>query len=178
MFSTQTKTAQANLNSPISHTLRRLFGVAAVSAVVALSAIPATASAHGRWEHGWHGDHFGWWWVDAEIWTAYGAGYPWYPGYPYAYVPPYYAAPPAPADNTNTYLPPPPQVWYYCDAGQGYYPQVPSCPTGWRVVTVSQPQAAITPPPALPTAPPATAPAPAVPPSKPDASGVVVTPVK
>jgi len=109
----------------------------------------------GRWDHGWHGGHYGWWYIDAGVWTL----YPYYPGYYYGY--PYYApapygyVPPAPVVNSN--LPPPPQSWYYCDAAQAYYPYVQSCPAGWRAVP-AQPANSQTP--ATATAP-APAPAPA-----------------
>ena len=86
----------------------------------------------GRWDHGWHGGHYGWWYIDGGLWTA----YPYYPYgyYPYyAYPAPYgYVPPESPAVNSN--LPPPPQNWYYCDAARGYYPYVQTCPGGWRPV--------------------------------------------
>jgi len=41
--------------------------------------------------------------------------------------------PTAPAPSA----PPPAQYWYYCDAAKGYYPYVPSCPAGWRMVPAS-----------------------------------------
>jgi len=88
----------------------------------------------GRWVHGWHGGVYGWWWFNAGLWWPYyGWGYPYYPYYDYPY--PYYPYPP-PGDPAATYggTPPPEQTWYYCDAARGYYPQVPSCPGGWRPV--------------------------------------------
>ncbi len=91
----------------------------------------------GRFEHGWHGGRFGWWWVGpAGAWTWYAYNPYYYPGYPYPYYygyPPGYAYPPAEAPSVGS-LPAPPQVWYYCDASKAYYPQVPSCPGGWRAM--------------------------------------------
>jgi len=90
----------------------------------------------GRWDHGWHGGHYGWWYIDAGVWTP-------YPYYPYGYYP-YYAYPapyPVPygyvAEESavaNRNLPPAPASWYYCDAARAYYPYVQSCPSGWRQV--------------------------------------------
>jgi hypothetical protein len=137
--------------SPLPHFTRRLalstaLSLAALTAVLA----PGAAQAYGRWEHGWHGDRLGWWWVDAGVWTWYAAGYPYgpyYPGYPYGYAPPYYYAPPVQAPVV-TNIPAPPQSWYYCEAAKGYYPQVPNCPTGWRSVPAAPPVAPAAPAPA------------------------------
>jgi hypothetical protein len=94
----------------------------------------------GRWEHGWHGGNYGWWYIDAGIWTAYPWGYP-YGYYPYAAYPPYaYVAPEASVTYNN--LPPQQQTWYYCDAARAYYPAVQSCPAGWRPVPAAPPPGA------------------------------------
>jgi hypothetical protein len=118
---------------------RRLALAAALGAATLGTALaPTAAQAYGRWEHGWHGGRMGWWWVDAGIWSWYAN--PWwypyygYPGYPYA---PYPYAPPVSVAPGN--LPPPMQSWYYCDAAQGYYPHVASCPGGWRAVPAVPP---------------------------------------
>jgi hypothetical protein len=78
----------------------------------------------GAWREGWHDGRRGWWWVVGGVWYYYPA--PVYP-YPDPYQPPVVVAPAAP---------PPPQgrVYYYCYNPPGYYPYVPSCPTGWRAV--------------------------------------------
>ncbi len=94
----------------------------------------------GRWHEGYHGGHFGWWWIVGGVWYWYPR--PVYP-YPDPYVPPVYierpavvapapAAPPAP-----TAAPPQssaPGTWYYCDSAKSYYPYVADCPGGWRPV--------------------------------------------
>jgi len=105
----------------------------------------------GRWDHGWHGGHFGWWYIDAGVWTP-------YPYYPYGYYPYYgypapyvYAAPPSAAVNSN--LPQQAQNWYYCDAARAYYPYVQNCPAGWRAVPAQPPAPAPAPAPAPSTAP-------------------------
>ncbi len=76
----------------------------------------------GAWRHGWRDGHVGWWWVVGDVWYFYPA--PVYP-YPDPYQPPMASTPPPDA---------PPAVYYFCDSLRGYYPYVPSCPTGWRVV--------------------------------------------
>jgi hypothetical protein len=93
----------------------------------------------GRWIHGRHGDHLGWWWVVAGIWYFYPA--PVYP-YPNPYVPPMAIRPAPPA------APPPPAAapqsspyWYYCAAAKAYYPYVNSCPGGWQNVPAIPPDA-------------------------------------
>lgn len=129
-----------------------------------------------HWERGWHGDRWGWWWVDAGLWSWY-ATYPYYYGYPYyPYYDPYYTVPPGYAvPNPDAHVPagsvpPTPQSWYYCDASATYYPYVQSCASGWRAVPATPPSNAApsapapTPAPAAPPAAPAPAsPAPAAP---------------
>jgi hypothetical protein len=83
----------------------------------------------GRWHHGWHDDHFGWWWIVGGLWYFYPQ--PVYP-YPDPYAPPVVVTQPPPAAAS-------PQVWYYCDSARGYYPYVPSCPGGWRTVPAVPP---------------------------------------
>jgi hypothetical protein len=84
----------------------------------------------GRWEHRYHDGRYGWWWFAGGLWYWYPT--PVYP-YPDPYVPPVVVAPPA-APPAVAAAAPPPQYWYYCDSGRGYYPYVPSCPSGWRAV--------------------------------------------
>jgi hypothetical protein len=83
----------------------------------------------GHWEHEYHDGRLGWWWVIAGLWYFYPQRV--YP-YPDPYTPPpvVVVQPSAPAPS----VPPPAQYWYYCDAAKGYYPYVPSCPGGWRMV--------------------------------------------
>jgi hypothetical protein len=91
-----------------------------------------------HWYHGWHGGSWGWWYVDAGLWSYY-AAYPYWWYYP-TYYDGYWSrpygedvAPAAPA------VPPQPAVWYYCDAARAYYPNVASCPSGWRTVPATPP---------------------------------------
>ncbi len=82
----------------------------------------------GHWTHGYHDGRLGWWWVVAGLWYFYPQRV--YP-YPDPYTPPVVIVPPAqPAPSAA----PPAQYWYYCDAAKAYYPYVPSCPGGWRMV--------------------------------------------
>jgi hypothetical protein len=82
----------------------------------------------GHWVHDFHDGRYGWWWFAAGLWYWYPA--PIYP-YPDPYVPPVAVVEPAPLAPS---APPPPQYWYYCDSAGSYYPYVPACPSGWRVV--------------------------------------------
>lgn len=91
----------------------------------------------GRWYHGGYGGRIGWWWIVAGTWYFYpGPVYP----YPNPYVPPVvnqtYVVPPA------TPGPAPIQYWYYCAAAKGYYPYVPTCPSGWQKVPETPPPGA------------------------------------
>jgi len=103
----------------------------------------------GRWNHGWHGGRFGWWYIDAGVWSP----YPYY--YPYRYWDPYYSVYPAPyyvlpeAPPSGANLPPQAASWYYCDAARAYYPYVQSCASGWRPVAANP-----APAPSAPGAPP------------------------
>lgn len=83
----------------------------------------------GAWRHGTHGGRIGWWWVAGGMWYFYPQ-----PVYPYPYPDPYRPpvvvveqAPPAPQA-------PAVQFWYFCEAAGGYYPYVPTCPSGWKTV--------------------------------------------
>ncbi len=83
----------------------------------------------GYWYHGPHAGRLGWWWVVGGAWYFYPA--PVYP-YPNPYEPPpsWIVSPPA----TSAPPAPPATFWYYCEAGNGYYPYVTTCPGGWRQV--------------------------------------------
>ena len=97
----------------------------------------------GSWHQERHDGIFGWWWVAAGMWYFYPQ--PVYP-YPDPYAPPVVVQPvvvvqPAPAPTPPQ--PPAPVVqaqnWYYCEASKGYYPYVPSCPAGWKMVSPTPP---------------------------------------
>lgn len=104
----------------------------------------------GEWRNSCFGGRCGWWWFAGGQWYFYER-----PVYPYPLVvseftfvepvpapvyvapaPPVYVAPPPPPPVrlSPAPLPPPPQMYYYCDNPPGYYPTVPSCPTGFRQV--------------------------------------------
>jgi hypothetical protein len=88
----------------------------------------------GHWAHERHDGRLGWWWVIPTLGLWYWYAQPVYP-YPDPYTPPVVVVQPttpAPAPVPST--PPPAQYWYYCDASKAYYPYVPSCPGGWRMV--------------------------------------------
>jgi len=97
----------------------------------------------GAWRHGSHDGRLGWWWVLGGMWYFYPQ--PVYP-YPDPYRPPVVVveqapAPvviPVPVQPAPQVAPAPaqgaPQFWYYCEAAGGYYPYVPTCPSGWKTV--------------------------------------------
>ena len=73
----------------------------------------------GRWYHGLHEARMGWWWVVGPVWYFYpGPVYP----YPDPYVPP------------TAVVRRPGRYWYYCVSAADFYPYVPVCPEGWRMV--------------------------------------------
>lgn len=92
----------------------------------------------GRWFHGRHGGHFGWWWIVGGLWYGYPA-----PIYPYPYTPPVVIQVP----TAPVALPAQAPSWYYCAQPAGYYPYVPTCPVGWQAVPAIPPPDASAPPP-------------------------------
>lgn len=99
----------------------------------------------GRWHHGRHAGHVGWWWVVGGSWYFYPAAV--YP-YPDPYQPPVVVLPPTE---------PAPQYWYYCGNPAGYYPYVVQCLVGWQRVAANHPGPA-SPNSALPAPPPSPSP--------------------
>ncbi|WP_410211831.1 hypothetical protein [Aquirhabdus sp.] len=97
----------------------------------------------GYWRQGWHGGHYGWWWGVGGAWLLYPA-----PIYPYPdpeLEPAYVVSEPVTTIVESQPAQPLPQtaptpvvqtVWYYCSSPQGYYPNVPSCPSGWQKTPV------------------------------------------
>ena len=81
----------------------------------------------GRWNHGWHNGHFGWWWFAGGAWFFYDEPiYP-YPGY---VSDEYYVE--------DDYGPGGP-TWWYCQNPPGYYPYVQNCMVPWQPVPASPP---------------------------------------
>ncbi|HYD56246.1 MAG TPA: hypothetical protein VEB41_05005 [Burkholderiales bacterium] len=112
--------------------MKALLGLLALS-IAGLLASP-DASAHGRRARVSIGLHFG-----APFHHHWHGWHPW-PYYVYA-PPPVYVAPSVVHVQPPVYVErhEPPIVdqqgwWYYCDAGNGYYPYVKECPGGWRKV--------------------------------------------
>lgn len=86
----------------------------------------------GSWRHERHEGRLGWWWIAAGAWYFYPEPvYP-YP-YPDPYIPPVVVEQPTPAPQPTA------QFWYYCDASNGYYPYVSSCPSDWKLVPATPP---------------------------------------
>jgi hypothetical protein len=90
----------------------------------------------GDWRHGSHGGRIGWWWVTGGVW--YFHPQPVYP-YPDPYRPPLVVVESSPQPPVT--LQPAAQFWYYCELSSGYYPYVPSCPSGWKTVPATPPGA-------------------------------------
>ncbi|MFC5768759.1 hypothetical protein [Thauera sinica] len=86
----------------------------------------------GRWVHGDHGGHLGWWWVVSGAWYFYPRPiYPYPPVVIQQRVPEPAIVQPAPQAS--------PPVWYYCPGSDAYYPYVQRCPEGWRTVPAVPP---------------------------------------
>lgn len=85
---------------------------------------------NGRWYHGDHGGHLGWWWIAGGVWFLY--PYPIYP-YPDPYLPPDLPVPAVPP-------PPMPSMLYYCESARTYFPYVATCPEGWKAIPAPPPQ--------------------------------------
>ena len=91
----------------------------------------------GRWNHGWHGPRYGWWWSVGNSWYQFPRPvYP-YPAYD-AYGPPpvgddYGYAPTNGRDYAQGYArgadgnPQRPDYWYFCANPEGYYPYIQDC---------------------------------------------------
>ena len=100
----------------------------------------------GGWRHEWYQGRLGWWWTVGGMWYFFDA-----PIYPYPEVVPEVVFEAQvdveqpveqPAEEPQPPLrikPQPQQYRYWCDNPRGYYPEVPSCPSGWRQVPVSPP---------------------------------------
>jgi hypothetical protein len=74
--------------------------------------------AGGRWFHGPHRGHDGWWWVVGPSWY-------YYPAPVYPYPDPFW-----PSDVGQVG----PGYWFYCPSVGGYYPYVAVCPGGWATI--------------------------------------------
>jgi len=89
----------------------------------------------GYWHHSVHDGRLGWWWVVGGLWYFYPQ--PVYP-YPDAYTPPVVVIQQTPSAMPGASAPQA-QSWYYCASAQSYYPYVPSCPEGWKMVPATPP---------------------------------------
>jgi len=107
----------------------------------------------GHWVHSWHGDRFGWWWVNGIGWSYYSA-----PVYPYPDQEPqttiiYETAPQPPPQVTvvqptapaitqtapaqpvpGELAPPSNGMYYFCESSQLYYPYARTCSERWKAV--------------------------------------------
>ena len=96
---------------------------AGVVAAILLGSIPPSEAWHG------HARVFigpGWW--GPPVWVE---------PYPTYVMPPPVVVAPAPPP---VYVEPaPPGGSYFCENPRGYYPQVPQCPGGWRLVAPAPP---------------------------------------
>jgi hypothetical protein len=134
----------------------KAMAMALTAAVVLFAAESARAEGGGRggghWGGGYHGGYYGGGHHGGYYYGGWGgarfAVYPnvyigpgafwWGYGYPFAYYPyGYYAPPPVVVrSEPQVYVQQPPEpseplYWYYCREPQGYYPSVNECPSGW-----------------------------------------------
>ena len=95
----------------------------------------------GYWHHGYHENHFGWWWVSGGLWNFYATPvYP-YPSEPTVIVqvpspPPPAPPPPAPPAPVAVipHLPTPgDNTLYYCAGSNAFFPYVVNCAEGWTL---------------------------------------------
>jgi hypothetical protein len=97
-------------------------------------ALAAAAGSSPAWAHGGHGYGHGHGHSSFGLYLGVPLGVPYYyPAPAYAYSAPIIVNQPP-----TVYIERDPQpasgYWYYCRNPQGYYPQVPSCPTPWQQV--------------------------------------------
>jgi hypothetical protein len=97
----------------------------------------------GRWYHGHHRGHPGWWWSAGGLWYWDPAA----PVYSYAYGPYGYAPVPMAAPMPDL---PPQQSWFYCEGSSVYYPAVTECPGGWTEIPAAPDPAMPAPPQYMP----------------------------
>lgn len=107
----------------------------------------------GRWFHGGHAGHLGWWYIVNGIWYFYPK--PVYP-YPDPYTPPVNTVviQPAPMAQPMPAPMPAPRNYFYCQNPHGYYPYVTGCYGGWITVPAGAPPVGAPPPPPAAAAPP------------------------
>jgi hypothetical protein len=89
----------------------------------------------GHHLHGHHHRHFSPWWVNSGLWYSYPApvySYPYSTVYTYRY--PY--VPPVAVASPPIYIGPAMQYWSFCEASGAYYPNVTTCPGGWKQVQI------------------------------------------
>ena len=116
---------------------------------------PSVEWRTGHWVHSWHGNRFGWWWVNGAGWSFYAA--PVYP-YPEPVLPQttiiYEAAPQPPPPQVTVVQPAAPVItqtmsaqpvsgdqappsngmYYFCESSQLYYPYAKTCSERWKAV--------------------------------------------
>lgn len=121
-------------------TTRPLRRYAIFAAFMLLAGTPLLADAHGgrgrvSFYYG-YGPHF------------YGGPYygygPYYAPYPVYAVPPAVVVSPAVTQVETTVAPvaqenSPPAIRYHCNDPQGFYPEVPACPSGWSEISAVPP---------------------------------------
>ncbi len=109
----------------------------------------------GYWQHEWHENRFGWWWVNGLAWSFYAAPIYTYPEQTQTNII-YEDAPqpapqvihvPSPAVNPVVATAPsgpvpgnqaPPQnsgLYYFCESSQLYYPYARTCSERWKAVS-------------------------------------------
>jgi hypothetical protein len=122
--------------------MKRAIGMTAALALM-LSMAPPAAMADHYGHGGWHGGggYAPWWIIPPLVLLATLPAYDRYPVYDPPIVvqqpPPTVVVqqpPAAPAMPPAQVMASPPVQYYYCESAKGYYPYVPSCPSGWTQV--------------------------------------------
>ncbi|MGZ3702224.1 MAG: hypothetical protein ACXWSD_10575 [Bdellovibrionota bacterium] len=105
---------------------------------------PMYSSWHnGYWNHGYHGGRFGWWWVNAGMWTFFAAPTIGTPPEPRTVI----VEVPAPTPAPVVVTPPPAapvaviphlptgadSTLFYCASANAYFPYAANCAEGWEL---------------------------------------------
>lgn len=122
----------AYLESKSMKAVRWVCSILVLCMLVVSAPVPADAHRHGGW------GHWGWYaplpFLYLGAYSAY--SYP----YPYYYPAPYYGPSTVVVQGvapTQPVAPPQQQFWYYCESAKAYYPYIPSCQEGWKMVPIT-----------------------------------------
>ena len=109
---------------------QRLLAVGLASAVMLIS---VSAEAHGDYRY--YRQRNNWWGPAVGVGLVLGSA----AIVANAYEPPRYRSPVMVIPAPGYAAPPAASVWYFCADSNSYYPAVPECPSGWRIVPAQIP---------------------------------------